>query len=292
MLSILIPIYNYEVTQLVSDLSYQLVDLNLVGEIRCYDDASEEHFQKANAQLGTIPLVIYQNLAHNLGRAAIRNKLATEAQYETLLFLDCDSGIVRSSFLSEYMQHRSKEIVTGGRIYPVEPPIDTALSLHWKYGHQRESKGVAERKQNPYTLFHSNNFLIQKDLFLDIKFDEGIRGYGYEDLVLAKALQSRGIMVTVIDNPVMHLCIERNEEFLSKTRKAVQNLYALNQQGLHMNTKLERASRRISRFGMGGLFSYFYKRREASIMQNLLSADPNLRFLAYYKLKHYLACKS
>lgn len=134
--------------------------------------------------------------------------------------------------------------------------------------------------------------MIQKELFLDIKFDESITGYGYEDLVLAKALQLKGIEPLAIDNPIMHLCIEHNKDFLSKTKKGVQNLYALNQKGLQMNTKLERAANKVSSFGLGSIFRYYYKKRQQSIMQNLLSTEPNLRFLDYYKLKHYLDCKT
>lgn len=288
MLSILIPIYNYDVKPLVTALSVQVMASKLEAEILCFDDKSDMEFLQENEAIGSMPLVQYKALKNNKGRAAIRNLLAKEAQYDQLLFLDCDSGIISKDFLAEYLEHIEEQVVAGGRVYSDQAPSPQCKLLHWKYGTQKESRTLADRRKNPYIYFHSNNFMISRKLFLELGFDEGISGYGYEDLVLAKQLKEKNILIHHIENPIEHLCIEDHEAFLEKTKHAVKNLSQLNAAGLNMQTQLELAARKLRSFGMSGLFKLFYKKRQNTILKNLLSGNPNLRFLSYYKLYHYL----
>ena len=50
MLSILIPIYNYDVRSLVEDLFHQCKDQNIEFEIVCMDDASDPSYRQLNAK--------------------------------------------------------------------------------------------------------------------------------------------------------------------------------------------------------------------------------------------------
>ena len=90
MLSILIPIYNFAVKELVNELSSQAQDLNIAFEILCVDDTSKATYIKLNDGLEKIKGVNYQLNKKNIGRSAIRNLLTDKAQYDYLLFLDCD----------------------------------------------------------------------------------------------------------------------------------------------------------------------------------------------------------
>ena len=88
MISILIPIYNVDVTELVNELNQQANSLSSEIEIICIDDCSSNNEVKSNNQnLKNLEIVSYTELSKNIGRGAIRMKLAESAKYKTLLFL-------------------------------------------------------------------------------------------------------------------------------------------------------------------------------------------------------------
>ena len=70
----------------------------------------------------------------------------------------------------------------------------------------------------------TNNFLIKKELFQNIRFDERLTKYGHEDTLFGLELAKRGITITHIENPVLNGDIETNEEFLKKTEAGIGNL--------------------------------------------------------------------
>lgn len=289
MLSILIPIYNYDVTQLVKDLLAQCTALDTPTEIVCYDDKSKSTYQHANAWLKDVAGVTYRVLPKNLGRSAIRNQLAKAAVFPYLLYLDCDSGIISDDFLKNYLDHLSADyLVCGGRNYTPQAPKDKLLHLHWLYGSQRETRALQHRQDNPIRYFHTNNFLIPKSAFDRLSFDESIRSYGYEDLVLAENANGIGLSVKHIDNPIRHMELHAAEIFLSKTEAAVKNLIQLNKQGYNFNSKLEKSAYWIKRCGLSSMYMHYFKRNRKGIITNLKSANPSLRNLDLYKLNTYL----
>ena len=60
MISILIPIYNFAVKELVSELSRQAQELNLDFEILCIDDNSKSKYIKLNKDIEKIYGVNYK----------------------------------------------------------------------------------------------------------------------------------------------------------------------------------------------------------------------------------------
>lgn len=288
MISILIPVYNQDVTSLVARLDAQCQRLGMDYEIRCYDDGSQEGYLQANAAIAELDNLSYKALPTNLGRAAIRNTLAADAVYDRLLFLDGDSGVIREDFVARYLSH-SEPVVSGGRSY-AERPSQEAI-LHWKYGKQRESRDLAQRRAHPWRYFHTNNFVVDRDLFLSIRFDESIDGYGYEDLVFARELNQRDLTPIHIDNPIMHLELESTDRFLLKTREAVKNLVRLNDAGLFLDTRLEAYGKMMGKLGIKGLYRRFYGLVRRRVESSLNSATPSLRALDLYKLDLFLAQK-
>ena len=225
MISICIPIYNFNTASLVHELSRQAKELGAPYEIICIDDASEKKNQKQNSKAAKD--VVYIQLPHNIGRARIRNLFLQYARYQNLLFLDCDSIISNENFLSNYLQfigkNKSYHVVYGGRIYNKTSP-KKQYKLRWLYGIKKESLPVEERNKNPNASFQTNNFLIDKNILSQIGFDERITEYGHEDTLFGFSLQKKNVIVQHINNPVVNGHLENNKTYLQQTEKAVVNL--------------------------------------------------------------------
>lgn len=290
MLSVLIPVYNFDVLALVKELSSQAQRLEADTEIIVFDDASDEEWTIRNQELTDLKKVQYVVLPENAGRARIRNQLAEAAVHDYLLFLDCDSEIIKDDFLKSYLDFLPTDgILAGGRVYSENKPAEKAKTLHWLYGHKKESRSLAERKAEPAKYFHSNNFVVPRSLFLDIMFDESIEGYGYEDLALATSLRSKGIAVDHISNPVEHLGLEDADIFLSKTRQAIDNLVSIKKSGVDITTNLESFAGKVDLVKMRPIVKAYYKWNEKNIVANLLSDSPKLSNLDLYKLNYYFS---
>ena len=116
--------------------------------------------------------VHYHQLKNNVGRSAIRNLLANKAQYNFLLFLDCDVIIQKEDFLDSYVQEINKgeaKVICGGRLYP-STMKDASRKLRWKYGVLSESKSANIRAKHPHQSFMTNNFVIEKELLKNNSF--------------------------------------------------------------------------------------------------------------------------
>jgi len=222
MLSVCIPIYNFDISTLINNLLAQKSVLSTPIEIILIDDAST-HFQEENKQFESS--CTYISLKENIGRSKIRNMFVEYANYQYMLFLDCDSIIVNSNFLANYITEiqNQHQICCGGRIYPKTCP-SKQQRLSWKYGIERESKSASVRNKFPNSSFMTNNFLIKKELLSTIKFDERLTKYGHEDTLYGYILRKHDITIKHIDNPIMNGEIETNEVFIDKTNLAIHNL--------------------------------------------------------------------
>ena len=116
MLSILIPIYNFDITQLVVELKKQINNLDNTVEIIAFDDHSSHYIEK-NKKTAQKYNLNYDYLERNLGRSRIINLLAKNDNFEYLLILDCDVSPKSNLFLSKYLSEISleTEAIYGGR---------------------------------------------------------------------------------------------------------------------------------------------------------------------------------
>lgn len=222
MISVCIPVYNYSVAILVNELSNQMKVLDVPCEIIVIDDASQK-FKEVNKM--ECEQHSFIELSENIGRSKIRNLFLKYAKYEYLLFLDCDSLIKSASFLSNYASviKDNPNVVCGGRIYDTNRPNRERI-LNWKFGVLRESQACAIRRKKPNNSFLTNNFLIYRKIFEEIKFDERIANYGHEDTLFGYCLEKKNIEVTHIDNPVVNGDVEKNRAYLHKACTGVINL--------------------------------------------------------------------
>ncbi len=225
MLSVLIPVFNYDVKQLVQDIAGQLNALPLVSEIRVYDDCSTNNVLKSgNEPIADLPNVVYKKLEKNLGFCSIRNLLAEEARFDLLLFLDSDVAVKDGLFLERYLQVADLATVfCGGMQYIEEAPPEDFL-LKWKHGKDREEAPADQRNENPYRTLWAGNFLIPKKIYLATRFDDGSAGYGYNDTMFGYKLMVQKVPVVHIDNPLWHRGLMPAEKFLRRSMEAVENL--------------------------------------------------------------------
>ncbi|MCF6279187.1 MAG: glycosyltransferase family 2 protein [Flavobacteriaceae bacterium] len=285
-LSILIPIYNFDVKNLVNDLHQQCELLDIDFEIILADDCSKSEFHLVNKELVSLSNVTYERLKENVGRSKIRNYLLQKAIYKNCLILDCDVAIVSSDYIEKYLGAIEDNcVIVGGHIYQKNPPKDTSLILHWKYGTQVECKPLSERLKKPYDSFMTNSFLIQKETFKKVKFDESIIRYGHEDTVFGIELKLKKIAIKHIDNPVLHLGIKSAQDFLKGEKESIVNLVRLSNKRTTRGEIIKKSKLLSSEnkkiFKAYYYLTFFYYKNRLDKM--LLSENPSLRLFTLWK---------
>ncbi|SMC00462.1 glycosyl transferase family 2 [Hymenobacter roseosalivarius DSM 11622] len=287
-LSILIPVYNRDVTSLVRSLAEQAAEWGGPVEIICLDDGSEERYRLLNRPLADLPQVTYQELLHNIGRAAVRNCLAASAHQPWFLLLDNNVSLLDTRFLTRYAAaavQASAPVLIGGTTYATSSPADAATYLRWYYGRRREAFSAAVRQRKPHAQFKLKNVLLRAEVFSEVKLDESLTRYGHEDTKFGWHLEAAGIAVLHLDNPVLHDGLEAGEAFLLNSRQAVQNLVHLyRREGLGADTKLLRAALRLRGLGLGTATSAALSPAEPLLRRQLLGRKPKLRNLDILKL--------
>jgi glycosyltransferase involved in cell wall biosynthesis len=295
MLSILIPVYNFDVRKLVRDLHSLCEKAGIVYEILVYDDHSENVFPELNQSVTTYNTVRYKQLSENKGRSGIRNLLASEAVYENLIFIDCDMHIVSDQYIKDYIRSMDHaDAVFGGLIY-AEAPKDRNKMLRWKYGTEREAIPAIQREKKPFISMKTCNLLIRKKVFDKIGFSEDIEGYGYEDTLFGIQLKRFGFTVAHIDNPLIHTGLEDADVYLEKTTTAMKNLRRMmNNPELknHLSElKIIEHYRFEKKLGVSGLTLLNYSTFRPVILKNLRSKNPNLKLFDLFKLVHLFRSK-
>ncbi|WP_400191303.1 glycosyltransferase family 2 protein [Hymenobacter sp. B81] len=285
-LSVLIPVYNRAVEELVGQLLAQVAAWPGPVEIRLLDDGSTT-LRKQNRALARLEGVEYEELPQNVGRAAVRNRLVAQARYPWLLLLDNDSLLPDAQFLARYAAAVAEApVLVGGTCYEALPPPEPALYLRWHYGRQREARPARLRQQQPYAQLTINNLLIRAEVFRRFGLDESLTRYGHEDTQFGWLLRQAAVPIRHLDNPVCHDGLEPAEAFLRKSRDAVRNLAGLYRRaGLGADTRLVQAALRLRRLGLAGAARRALAAAAPRLEANLLSARPSLR--AFDALKLY-----
>ena len=285
-LSILIPVFNWDCTQLIKDLHFQGLTLEIPYEIIVADDCSTDKDlqQKSRLVAETHENCRYFALPHNIGRAAIRNFMADQSKYEKLLFLDCDAEVKDKKFLKKYVEASDKaSVVCGGLTHPDEIPMkgQELRYLYEKNAAYERSAGF--RSQNPYLRFTSFSFMIDREVFMKIRFDESYVRYGYEDVQFGHELEENGVSILHIDNPLAHIGLDDSASYLNKTRQAVQNAFD-HQDEIGDSSKLLTNYNKVRSLRMRWVFRFFWAFFQKSMEKNLLGPKPKLRIFSLYKL--------
>ena len=175
MLSVLIPVYNYDVRTLVNLLHEQLTSSKIAFEIICLDDCSTNGMSAINTEIDQLQNTCYKISNSNHGRVATRQALAEHAKYDWLLFLDADVMPKSEHYISNYtsLLHSENEAIYGGFAYHTEQPKEDFL-LRWTYGSSNKQVSALKRNQTPYKVVISANFMITKALFLKLNLNSFI----------------------------------------------------------------------------------------------------------------------
>lgn len=289
MLSVLIPSYNCNAYPLAEAIEKQALKAGIVFELICIDDGSFSVHNVQNQKINELTNCLFIEGKKNIGRNANRHQLALRAQYPWLLFIDSDTLPKRDNYILSYLDIMEKEAdaVFGGFAYKDEPP-SPEKSLRYTFGKAREEVPAIERNKNKYKVIISANFLIKKEIFLSINKAETKNIYGLD--YLFGALLKRGKFdVLHIDNEVYHLGIDKNEDFLDKTKKAVETLYYIfkSRQLRNSDITLLKAFKTIRRTGLHKIFGRFITRFETKIERNLLGENPSLFLFDIYRLGYF-----
>lgn len=281
MLSVLIPIYNHSIVELVTDLAHQAIQLSVEVEILCLDDGSTDAWKGVNRRIEEVNAFQYEELPNNVGRSKIRNLLAARASQPYLLFLDGDSAIAQNDFLGKYLANLTPdEVVVGGRLYP-NIWQNNDQKLHWLAGRYREQRLTSG--------FQSNNFLIAADKFATVGgFDETLQGYGHEDTLFGLRLEQSGVCIRHIDNPVLHSDLKNALDFMHDQEEAIKNLYRLKMRFPELKTSLLQSAVALKNLGLTPIVSFLFKIGGRQLRGILTGSFPNLLLLDLYKIGFYL----
>lgn len=297
MLSVLIPVYNWNVVPLVSELYRQLENETITFEIIVGDDASEERYHLLNSVLEDKAFIRYIRFSENQGRSRLRNFLADQASYPYLLYMDCDAAVISGSYIPHYVktirEHAGEEnfVIIGGTAYREGSP-GSSNSLRWYYGRKREQKTSRERSKNPYRSFTPFNFVVTRSTFRTIRFDESLTTYGNEDTLYGYHLKVHRIKVLHIDNPLYHEGLDENEIYLMKIESAIDNLIRLSagdssESSFISDNRLLTTYRLLSKMHLAGPVKSLFG-KYAPWMKRRLIKTPSLPLLDFYKLGYFL----
>jgi len=289
-ISICIPVYNFDVRELVYDLKREIASHSIDAEIILIDDGSDEGFKRINNELNN-RVDQFILLEKNIGRSRIRNLFLKHTKGDYLLFLDCDVQIDHSDFLKNYLQeitsNREVDVVYGN--FRIDPSY--SKTLRNRYSVEREIFS-GERTSN-FSVFKTVNFIIKREAFIKFPFDETLIHYGYEDYVFAKKMELNNVTFSGINNPVIHVDDTSNDVFLAKTEIAMNSLFQLSQNEENekyiKDIKVFNVVRKIRKLGFSKFFLVLYERFiKKNILKNLLSDNPQIKNLDIYKLASLL----
>lgn len=287
MISILVPVYNWDIKNLVFELNHQISHVETEIEVIFYDDFSTNRVQaKKNEIVATQFGFSYYVSQENRGIANALNFLSTLATYDWLIYLDADVFPANKNFLQMYLQSiKSKnEVFCGGLLYEEKEPSEGVL--RWKYGKKYEVQTLDEANENPYLNFKTCNFLIHKSVFQLNKFKSDKNLYGGIDTLFGLSLKKINIEVSFIENRVYHHGLENNQLFLKKTSLAIDSMIRLyeNKDFVAENTRLVDFYLVLKKYKLVYFLKPLLQIIRPFMYKNLTSNNPSINIFQVYKL--------
>ena len=230
LLTILIPTYKHDASRLINALAAcaGADDTRLV----IFDDGSADP---------NLTLALQSALSHypgetrlvtseqNVGRSEARNRLLAEASSDWVLLLDADMLPDDHLFLVRYLDAvaRAKQpgVIAGGfslkRVIPLPNQV-----LHALQSTRSECLTANERSADPGRFVFTSNLLIHRDVLGAVAFDDGYKGWGWEDVDWGLTVAQQ-FPVRHIDNTATHLGLDTDNALLAKYGGSAQNFARL-----------------------------------------------------------------
>ncbi|MBU1060622.1 MAG: glycosyltransferase [Proteobacteria bacterium] len=224
-LSILIPVYNWDIGPLLSRLHDQCLHLSQGEEVEIIvmDDGSSEKYSNASVA-EQLPLVRYQELGLNRGRAEIRNRLLDQAKGEYVLFVDADMLPDHDQFIQTYVEQgrAGAEIICGGISYLQNKEVHPDYSFYLYKSKKTEAVPPSVRNTIPWRYLFTSNIMVRRDILRAVSFDPQFTGYGFEDIEWGVRL---GALFTIvhIDNSCSHMGVMKKKQVFVKMRDSIAN---------------------------------------------------------------------
>jgi glycosyltransferase involved in cell wall biosynthesis len=288
MVSVLIPVYNYNVIELVSEVHKQLELCDILFEIKCLDDASAIEFQTQKQVVEELIHTSYLISKTNQGRIATRQQLADAALYDYVIFLDADVLPKSDDFIKNYLNYidSNYDAIYGGIAYKDEKPASDSM-LRWAYGKRNENVSALLRNKTPYKSIVSANFLMKTSVFKKVNSKINYSGYG-SDNHFSNQLKKENIFILHIENEVYHLGIEKNATYLKKKEDAAIALIELyrTQAIKEHDNQLLKLFVKLKRLKLNYPISFFFKLSNSILRKNLLGPKPNVNMLQLYRISY------
>jgi glycosyltransferase involved in cell wall biosynthesis len=230
-LSVIIPVYNWDITLLVEALAREIVSGNLHDEIEIViaDDCSSSEYREKNQQeVNKHFFCRYYEQKKRGGRSVVRNFLVKQTKHPFVLMLDADMLPDKENFLSEYRQQitSDQKIICGGYSYKKRILQGKEYDFYFYKGQQTEEISVKERNETPWRYLFTGNVLAHRDVLNTIGFDENFINYGYEDIEWGIRL-SCNYPVHHIENTCSHLGLIPKKKAFVRMRSSIPNFLRL-----------------------------------------------------------------
>jgi glycosyltransferase involved in cell wall biosynthesis len=235
LLSVLIPVYNWDISDLIARLVAELKERMIKNvEIIIIDDSSSNNTIKTANQnkiseyrKQAFP-IRYQELSNNLGRAAVRNLLVEHSQGAYLLFLDSDVVPDNSDFLSKYIDcYDDYDVICGGISYRSKILDGRKYRFYLYFSSKTDVKPSLLRNLNPWKHVLTSNILVRREVFENCPFDKCFTGYGYEDVEWGIRLSKNGYRIFHVENTVSHLGLVSKRDLLVRMAGSIENYVML-----------------------------------------------------------------
>ena len=293
MLSILIPTFEYDCSDLVTALHQQCETLaqseKLDYEIIVADDGSNHPvWQSVQSIIQSLSHCSFVRQEHNIGRSRIRNYLTQIAKGDLLLFMDQDGIVINDFFIKRFVDAGQTHDVVCGNMVQSEHTPERRFHLRYFYEKRYEQAFLKEIDARPTGWpFRSFCFMISRKVSNAVMMDERFSQYGYEDVKYGMDLERHGFQIYHINNPLLNNELEDNETFVEKTETALQTLYRFKSElaeGVTLLQKIEELQQR----GVLPLIKNIGTPFMSLIRNNLCGDRPCLRLFNLYKLLYYL----
>jgi glycosyltransferase involved in cell wall biosynthesis len=153
----------------------------------------------------------------NSGRAVIRNRLMERAKGEIVIFIQ-DDIVVTEGWLEAHLDfHRKKRGALVGHMtwYP-DMPISPYMKWLEDGGHMLDFSKFRDGDEMDFWHFYMGNISLPGDLLGDLRFDEAVPGYGWEDILFGYEFLSKGNKVYYSSSALAYHWDEYREEDLQQ----------------------------------------------------------------------------